>query len=287
MVFVTQIIVSNAIELAKPLVDNCRAARKMEAAETPDHQVSGPEEELGMEDYDSPFSDFDEVIIQYGYATLFVVALPLTPLLYLINNIVEMYLDSYKLCKLTRRPEPRGAVDIGTWQAMLNLQGYLAVVSNCALITLVANQSIGLSKLETEGSFTLVSVLAFVATEHVFILLKEAIAYFIPDIPEEVVLRHRRQDYIVNALIWDMDVEDIPDDELVHDDNDEANDNQEEGLVEEKQDQEASSRNVLTYYQLNRIPTSYKLGMAAVTGKDQYGEVMQQDDGGVASSPPP
>jgi hypothetical protein len=31
-----------------------------------------------------------------------------------VNNIIETRVDATKLCTLTRRPEPRGAYDIGT-----------------------------------------------------------------------------------------------------------------------------------------------------------------------------
>jgi hypothetical protein len=271
MVFVTQLVISNFIELAKPLFANCRAAKKLEQGETPDRQLSGPEEEYALEKYDSPFGDFDEIVIQYGYATLFVVALPITPLLYLFNNIVEMYLDSYKLCKLTRRPEPRGAANIGSWQAMLNLQGYLAVISNCALITLVANSSTGLRYTEINSNQLLPSLIAFIVSEHILILLKQAIAAFVPDVPESVLVRQRRQDYIVNALIWEMDVEEIREDDI-----DRANDpeaNVEDAIIDHQNDPEASSRNVLEHYQLSRIPTTFKLGMAAVSGREAYGEV--------------
>lgn len=270
MVFVTQLVVSNFIELAKPLFANCQAAKKMNKVETPDKQLSGPEEEYALEKYDSPFSDFDEIVIQYGYATLFVVALPITPLLYLFNNIVEMYLDSYKLCKLTRRPEPRGAANIGTWQSMLNLQGYLAVISNCALITLVASESVNLNDTKLEDNSLLPALIAFIVSEHVLIMLKQGIAVFIPDIPESVLIRQRRQDYIVNALIWEMDVEDIKEDDIDRMNDPEANIT--DAIIDYKNNPEASMRNVQEHYQLTRIPTNFKLGMQAVSGTSAYGE---------------
>lgn len=271
MVFVTQLVVSNFIELAKPLFSNCRAAKKIAKGQDPEAQLSGPEEEYALETYGSPFGDFDEIVIQYGYATLFVVALPLTPLLYLVNNAVEMYLDSYKLCKLTRRPIPRGATNIGTWQAMLTFQGYLAVVTNCLLITLVANQSTGLRNVSLDGIALVPSLIAFIASEHLLILLKQAIAIFVPDVPQDVIMRQRRQEYIVNALVWEMAVEDIHEEDIDHINDPDANLKDE--IVDEKFDPEASSRNVRELYQLNRIPTSYTLGMAAVSGKTAYGEV--------------
>lgn len=52
-------------------------------------------------------------MIQFGYAALFVVAFPLAPLLALLNNYVEIRVDSYKVLHNTARPIPCGAQDIG------------------------------------------------------------------------------------------------------------------------------------------------------------------------------
>jgi Calcium-activated chloride channel len=52
-------------------------------------------------------------VIQFGYASLFVVAFPLAPLLALLNNYVEIRVDSFKVLNNVARPIPRGAQDIG------------------------------------------------------------------------------------------------------------------------------------------------------------------------------
>ena len=53
-----------------------------------------------METYDplmGALEDYAELIIQYGYVTLFVSAFPLAPLLALISNYVEIRMDGSKL----------------------------------------------------------------------------------------------------------------------------------------------------------------------------------------------
>ena len=44
------------------------------------------------------------MIIQLGYVNLFAAAFPLMATLALINNIVEIRIDAYKMLKLTKRP---------------------------------------------------------------------------------------------------------------------------------------------------------------------------------------
>lgn len=70
------------------------------------------EVESALPKYD-PFEDYLEQLVLYGYVTLFVVAFPLAPLLGLINNLVEIRVDSFKLLYNCARPIPQGAQHIG------------------------------------------------------------------------------------------------------------------------------------------------------------------------------
>ena len=47
------------------------------------------EQEYSMPSYKTTFYDYDELGIQFGYVTLFIVVFPLVPLLALATNIVE------------------------------------------------------------------------------------------------------------------------------------------------------------------------------------------------------
>ena len=57
--------------------------------------------------YESPFEDYNEMILQLGFVSFFAVAFPLCPLMALVNNIVEIRSDAFKLLKAHQRPEPR------------------------------------------------------------------------------------------------------------------------------------------------------------------------------------
>ena len=65
-----------------------------------------------LEQYDvlmGTFGDYLEMVIQFGYATLFSAAFPLAPLLALANNYVEIRVDAWKISQQSRRVEPTGA----------------------------------------------------------------------------------------------------------------------------------------------------------------------------------
>ena len=53
--------------------------------------------------FESTLDDMSEMVIQWGYINLFVVRLTLTPLLALINNIIEMKVDGHALVYDTKR----------------------------------------------------------------------------------------------------------------------------------------------------------------------------------------
>nr|XP_004653950.3 anoctamin-9 [Jaculus jaculus] len=82
----------------------------------------------------SLFDEFMEMMIQYGFTTIFVAAFPLAPLLALFSNLVEIRLDAIKMVRLQRRLVPRKAKDIGIWLQVLETIGVLAVIANGMVI---------------------------------------------------------------------------------------------------------------------------------------------------------
>ncbi|XP_068964038.1 anoctamin-9 isoform X2 [Petaurus breviceps papuanus] len=82
----------------------------------------------------SLFDEFMEMMIQYGFTTIFVAAFPLAPLLAFFSNLIEIRLDAIKMVRLQRRLVPRKANDIGTWLQVLEAIGLLAVIANGMVI---------------------------------------------------------------------------------------------------------------------------------------------------------
>uniref|UniRef100_A0A672YCK4 Anoctamin n=1 Tax=Sphaeramia orbicularis TaxID=375764 RepID=A0A672YCK4_9TELE len=89
---------------------------------------------LANTDAFSLFNEFLEMVVQFSFATIFVAAFPLAPLLALINNIFEIRLDAIKMVRLERRLVPRKTNDIGIWTKVLEAIGVLAVIANGLVI---------------------------------------------------------------------------------------------------------------------------------------------------------
>ncbi|XP_075154912.1 anoctamin-1 isoform X4 [Haematobia irritans] len=79
------------------------------------------------------FGEYLEMVIQYGFITLFGLAFPLAPLLALINNVIEVRMDAVKMLKYIRRPVAQRVRNIGVWLGIMTVVTKIAVAS-CAMI---------------------------------------------------------------------------------------------------------------------------------------------------------
>ena len=68
--------------------------------------------------YDGTFEDYLEMFIQFGYVTLFSSAYPLAGLCALLNNLIEIRGDAFKLCFIHKRPFGTRVNSIGSWQVL-------------------------------------------------------------------------------------------------------------------------------------------------------------------------
>ncbi|KAM9230725.1 anoctamin-6 isoform 1-T1 [Dugong dugon] len=85
------------------------------------------------------FYEYLEMIIQFGFVTLFVASFPLAPLLALVNNILEIRVDAWKMTTQYRRMVPQKAQDIGAWQPIMQGIAILAVVTNAMIIAFTSD----------------------------------------------------------------------------------------------------------------------------------------------------
>ncbi|XP_004428978.1 PREDICTED: anoctamin-6 [Ceratotherium simum simum] len=85
------------------------------------------------------FYEYLEMIIQFGFVTLFVASFPLAPLLALVNNILEIRVDAWKMTTQYRRMVPEKTQDIGAWQPIMQGIAILAVVTNAMIIAFTSD----------------------------------------------------------------------------------------------------------------------------------------------------
>jgi hypothetical protein len=76
----------------------------------------------------------------HRYLALFAPAYPLAPLLAIIRNIYEIRADAKAYCTIMQRPKWEHCEDIGTWYSVLNVLGFVAVMTNASMIAFVGSQ---------------------------------------------------------------------------------------------------------------------------------------------------
>ncbi|KAG9429833.1 anoctamin-1-like isoform X4 [Apis mellifera carnica] len=87
----------------------------------------------------SLFPEYLEMVLQYGFVTIFVAAFPLAPFFALLNNVFEMRLDAKKLLTMYRRPVGQRVTDIGIWYRILDSISKLSVITNAFIIAFTSN----------------------------------------------------------------------------------------------------------------------------------------------------
>ena len=137
------------------------------------------EEDSKLAPYESPLEDYMEMCIQFGYVALFGASYPLIGLLAMIEIILEIRVDAWKLCMLTRRPDPNRSETIGVWKKIVVCIAYFGAISNSGIVVY------------TSGLFnawdSIKLVILFIALEHLLIGGMYSIGIIVPDVPQVVI----------------------------------------------------------------------------------------------------
>uniref|UniRef100_A0AAQ5XPS2 Anoctamin n=1 Tax=Amphiprion ocellaris TaxID=80972 RepID=A0AAQ5XPS2_AMPOC len=222
-----------------------------EEAQGEDEEVCPWEDDYQLLVCEGLFSEYLEMVLQFGFITIFVAACPLAPLFALINNWVEIRLDAHKFVTEYRRPVAERAQDIGIWFPILQFITHMAVLSNAFLIAFTSSFLPRLyyrytrdSTLRGFISFTLATSphtfsqqhhnascryrgfrdengeylpeyfhllairLGFIIVfEHVVFFIGRLIDLMVPDIPEEVELKIKREHYMAKEALAENQVQ--------------------------------------------------------------------------------
>ncbi len=170
------------------------------------HEISEVERTFLMPAYDvmlGTFDDYAEMVIQFGYTTMFVAAFPLATVMSFVNNYVEIRVDGWKLCQLCRRAEPRSCEDIGTWYVILELTSMASIFINSGLVAFTGTNTLNYTWALRVWIFILMSTGLF--------CIRMMVAWLIPDVPAEVEIQLARQEYIVGKVMDNVVDEDDSD----------------------------------------------------------------------------
>uniref|UniRef100_A0A671V5L4 Anoctamin n=1 Tax=Sparus aurata TaxID=8175 RepID=A0A671V5L4_SPAAU len=129
----------NIQEALLPLMRNWWSSRK--GRHNPENHYSRWEQDHVLQNFGQLglFYEYLEMVVQFGFITLFVASFPLAPLLALCNNILEIRVDAWKFTTQFRRPVASKARNIGAWQEILNAVAILSVVTNAFIMAFTSD----------------------------------------------------------------------------------------------------------------------------------------------------
>jgi len=153
------------------------------------------EREAQLNQHEGTFDEYSEMVIQYGYITLFAAAFPFAPMLAVLNNVVEMRTDTFKWLTSYNKPVYRGADDIGGWYKILEVLGVIAVITNSLLIAFSFPTLFAIYK---DPYRTLITV---VILEHAILVAKYLLSLAVPDVPADIRVILAKQYYIQQQII--------------------------------------------------------------------------------------
>jgi len=132
-----------------------------------------------LPEYDT-FPDYAEMVTQFGYTCMFSIMWPLAPVASLINNIVELRSDGFRLTQNCRRPRSVRVDSIGSWLKFLEVLSWISALTNAGFACFYFNWI-------SEKEFPLwLNLFIVIFIEHLYFLSSLILRYFFPQDPEWV-----------------------------------------------------------------------------------------------------
>ncbi|KAI8987519.1 calcium-activated chloride channel-domain-containing protein [Mycotypha africana] len=211
--FVTEMVVpwilAKATGKAKNVTDKITRRKsfdeKLGVTEKDDEEhefIERVKQEVALKDYDI-FLEYVEIVIQFGYVSMFSSVFPLTALFSLINNWIEIRGDATKLCYYTRRPLPHRGDSIGPWKG--NMKSLIWLSS----ITMGSYAYLFHPSTNIHSPHTLVyTLVAILFSEHLYLALRSLVRYIMKFLPSWADNAVRKEEFEVKKTFLERMVGD-------------------------------------------------------------------------------
>jgi len=159
--------------------------------------LSAPEWQFLLSEYDETLDSINAYMaltIQFGYVALFSTAAPFIGIAAALLDATMLRLEARKYLTLFRRIEPRGAEDIGRFEAILTGIGVAAAITNAAIVV------------RLNRPFDVMGSLAkrryvFVISAFVGVLVQLSLRFLSSPRDHDVHLQLERQDFLRDKII--------------------------------------------------------------------------------------
>ncbi|RFU33654.1 hypothetical protein B7463_g2703, partial [Scytalidium lignicola] len=149
-------------------------------------------------------ADLREMVVQFGYLSLFSAVWPLAGLSFLINNWIELRGDALKIAVETQRPVPWRADSIGPWIHALGFLAWMGSITTSALVFLFGDGGIGPNG--SPSNITAWSLLlAILFSEHLYFAVQLVVRAALSKIDSPGLQQERGEKFLVRKSILEED----------------------------------------------------------------------------------
>lgn len=177
-------------------------------------EKEGHPQDLHLETYES-FDDYMEMLISFGYVTLFASAYPLASVLFCGAVFIEIRSDCYKLTRVCQKPIDERVASIGMWAELLQAMVWFSCLTNCLLFGFTSDQMMHyiptLYMHDETGDTHLVNDKGWIAIfvifgiEHVLVITGLILNALIPATPTALATKLRRRMYLLSTASQEQD----------------------------------------------------------------------------------
>lgn len=159
------------------------------------------------------YDDYMELVIEFGFLTLFAESFILAPIAILILNKLEKYSDITRFKTFVKRPEFIRKRNIGMWQHILQVQSVIAIFTNLSLTMMITNDNPKIAYLRSflrgSNSSKLSFKFTFFLIEHGVLIILILLWVCLSPVSKWVKLFLERRDYKLKSNKWKVLIEDL------------------------------------------------------------------------------
>lgn len=150
--------------------------------------------------------EYQEMVTQFSFVTVFGVAWSLAPLASLVNNWFELRGDAFKIFRDTKRPIPAREDTIGPWLTDLKYMTWLGSVVTTSLVLMYGNTYTSFADLTKRGMGLVaisprVLLTSIIAAEHLYFLICKIVNFAFSHYPSKEQLEDRKQEYLIRKRL--------------------------------------------------------------------------------------
>ena len=141
-------------------------------------------------------SDYNKIVVEFGWITFFGPCFPAAPLLGIISNYVMLGTEIDNIKQFKKRGEPVGVIDVGRWIELIERIAEFSIVNSIGLV-IFTSEKLGTIVEGYEWSKLVIFVFM---VENLLLIFRYILALLIPDEPEEIIDERRSMKHRVSQI---------------------------------------------------------------------------------------